>query len=56
MGYEASPQSGLGVGCLRGKGADLTPPKFSSLTSPHRPEASAGAFDSSRRVLFRSIR
>jgi hypothetical protein len=32
-----------------GKGADLTPPRVSSLASPHRPKASDGAFDAPRR-------
>jgi len=32
-----------------GKVADLTPQKTSSLASPHRPEASDGAFDAPRR-------
>ena len=32
-----------------GKGADLTPPKISSLASPHRPKASDGSLEPSRR-------
>ena len=36
-------------GCVRGKGADLTPPFVTSLASPHRPKASDGAFGAPRR-------
>ena len=35
-------------------GGGPDPPCVTSLASPHRPEASVGASDSPRRVLFRS--
>ena len=34
---------------VRGKGADLTPPKITSLASPHRPKASDGSLEPRRR-------
>jgi hypothetical protein len=46
--------SALRTALWQGKVGDMTPPCVTSLAFPHRPEATAGAFDSSRRVLFRS--
>ena len=45
MGVEQHAEEAM----LRGKGADLTPPCVSSLASPHRPNASAGALEPLRR-------
>ena len=45
MGVEQHAEEAM----LKGKGADLTPPCVSSLASPHRPKASAGALEPRRR-------
>ena len=38
---------------FQGKGADLNPPKISSLASPHRPKASDGSMEPSRRGYYK---
>ena len=47
--FSRAKRGGLRPIITGGKGADLTHPKVSPLASPHRPEASDGAFDAPRR-------